>query len=257
MSLFTHRARLLLSAGLCLAMHASAVHAGLLDSWLAKKPLSPSTRGQSPSVAEETGFCADCDHNPNPRHTARCRHHCGQTYYPAIPPYCAPCYGVYPTCWRRLDECWTCPQERYTTKPKRRSEFDPLKDAQGVPPLPATGAPYVPSTPAADAAPAATDAPAAEAAPAKAPATEASGIEAPELEAPTEKPAAIRTPALEAPAGEPAGAEEAAQRVAPAANSQTRARADRVQPAGAQQPAPKPAARARSKSVEELIRELR
>lgn len=251
MSLFTHRARLLLSAGLCLALHASAAQAGLLDSWLAKKPLSPNSRGQSPSVAEETGFCADCDRTPNPRHTARCRHNCGQTYYPSIPPYCAPCYGVYPTCWRRLDECWSCPQERYATKPKRRAELDPLKDTQGVPPLPTTGVPYVPAAPAADAAGPATDAPAAGTAPSKSPATNASEADGPAIDAP-----AVETPAVEAPAEKPAARRVPAVE-APATNRTARSRTDRVQPAGAQQPAPRPAATARSKSVEELVRELR
>lgn len=226
MSDFTQRARLLVCAGLWLAAEASAAHAGLLDSWLARKPPTPNSRAQSPAAAEETGFCSDCDRNHNPRHIERCRNHCGQTYYPAIPPYCAPCYGVYPTCWRRLEECWSCPQERYSTKPKRRSEMDPLRDTQGVPPLPAAGAPYVPSEPAAksaeDAAPPAVKSPAA---PAE---TEADAPAIPEVEPPASEP-----------------------------GPQSRARSERVLPASAQQPAVKSAAPARSKSVEQLIRELR
>jgi len=237
-SYLTHRARLLLSASLWLATQVAVADAGLLDTWLARKPPTPNLRGQSPAVADETGFCSDCDRTPNARHRERARNFWGHTYYPSIPPYCAPCHGVYPTCWRRLEECWSCPQERFATKPKRRSEVDPLGDKPGIPPLPPAGAPYIPSEPG----------DAAGSPPPTQPEPLSPTSDQPTIKTPSDEPATDAPPAIESPAA-----------------PQSRTRSDRVQPASAVQPAANPAVskpapatvKARSKSVEELIRELR
>ena len=108
--------------------------AGLLDRWLFAKP-SAAVRSQSPDIDEEcrsVAFCEDCDHNPRPRCTEWCRRHiCHGTYYPSIPPFCAPCWGVYPTCWRRADDCWVCPQVQYSVKRKH-----PQGRISDIPPAP-------------------------------------------------------------------------------------------------------------------------
>lgn len=118
---------------------ASRAEAGLLDRWLSKKKPQVVSRSQSPEFedyeVDTSGFCNDCDHNPRPVLTELCRRNlCHGTYYPGIPPYCAPCWGSYPTCFRRTQECWICPQERYAIKrrpPKPRTEWQ-----HDVPPAP-------------------------------------------------------------------------------------------------------------------------
>jgi len=136
---------------------ATISQAGLLDQFLGSATKTEKVRAQSPyrddDCDKEIEFCGDCDHNPTPWKTRQCRKKCGATYYPAQPPYCAPCYGVYPTCWRRLDECWVCPQEKYTTKPSKFGRAN-VGSSGNVPPSP-VATPYVPAAPAAEPVPAA------------------------------------------------------------------------------------------------------
>jgi hypothetical protein len=59
-------------------------------------------------------------------YTRTSRKKCDQTYYPPVPPYCFPCYGYNPTCWRRMQECCICPREELPPPfaprmPKRRA----------------------------------------------------------------------------------------------------------------------------------------
>lgn len=65
--------------------------------------------------------CCDC--GPEDKHCWHTRHFrraCDQTYYYPVPPYCYACYGTYPTCWSRMQECQVCPQVRYSTRPAPR-----------------------------------------------------------------------------------------------------------------------------------------
>jgi hypothetical protein len=112
---------------------AQGAQAGVLDRIFAKKKATLS-RAQSPASAQiqpvlfessdscwDDGSCDDtygacceiCDRNEKASCIRRQRKIWGQTYYPAVPPYCCPCWGWYPTCWRRMPECWCCPQPRW------------------------------------------------------------------------------------------------------------------------------------------------
>ncbi|MCY2962438.1 MAG: hypothetical protein NT069_02095 [Planctomycetota bacterium] len=137
-----------------LASISTPAHAGILDRLLGRESKPEVARAQSHSDgdADSDCFCQDCDHTPCAGWAQLCRKKCGATYYPSKPPYCAPCWGVYPTCWRRGQECWVCPQEKWSSKPS--------KSAQGnrvyVPPSPSTygsatgGSLSAPSAPKAD-----------------------------------------------------------------------------------------------------------
>lgn len=212
---------------------ATISQAGLLDQFLGNATKSEKVRAQSPYRSDEDceaeiEFCGDCDHNPTPWKTRQCRKKCGATYYPAQPPYCAPCFGVYPTCWRRLDECWVCPQEKYATKPSKFGRANVGASAT-VPPSP-VATPYVPAAPAAD-------------------------------------PVPVAPPALD-PAEEitPPAAEEASRRVKrlPAVRQASQTRPADNRPAVLKLPSAPTAASAasaapaapRAKSVEELLRDL-
>lgn len=129
--------------------------AGVLDRMFAKQKAAVH-RGQSPAgepirpvLFESSDACWDdsnggdlygacceiCDRNPKPECTRFKRKLWGQTYYPAVPPYCCPCWGWYPTCWRRMPECWCCPQERWESPvPAKPAQAAPIEAA---PPAPA------------------------------------------------------------------------------------------------------------------------
>ncbi|MGQ0633633.1 MAG: hypothetical protein ACT4QC_03405 [Planctomycetaceae bacterium] len=51
----------------------------------------------------------------------QCRRSCDQTYYCPVPPYCYACFGHYPTCWTRLNECQLCPRVEYSNHPPPRT----------------------------------------------------------------------------------------------------------------------------------------
>lgn len=52
--------------------------------------------------------------------TKLCRMKCDQTYYCPVPPYCYACFGNYPTCWTRMQECQVCPRTEYSWHPTHR-----------------------------------------------------------------------------------------------------------------------------------------
>lgn len=63
------------------------------------------------------------------------RQKCDQTYYPPVPPYCYPCYGSHPTCWRRMQECSICPREANPPPPVPRApKARPRTEPAPVPP---------------------------------------------------------------------------------------------------------------------------
>lgn len=77
----------------------------------AAPPVAYPWRGESGAAY---GYSAAGCCGPEVKHEAqvmRCREKCDQTYYSPIPPYCFPCYGHNPTCWRRMSECYTCQRE--------------------------------------------------------------------------------------------------------------------------------------------------
>ena len=211
---------------LLVAGWATMAQAGLLDRVLGNTTESKTVRGQSPyrqdaGVETELEFCGDCDHNPNPWKTRQCRKGCGATYYPAQRPYCAPCYGVYPTCWRRLEECWMCPQERFTTRPSKSGRSNAIEPG-GLPPAPAA-TPYVPAAP-------------------TSPVEETPAVTPPSID-----PADEITP----PAADEARRIQRTPRIQQA--SQTRPAAARSAPVA---PAASEAPQGRAKTVEELLRDL-
>jgi len=222
--------RSVLLGWLLVAGWATCAQAGLLDRLLGSTTETQTVRGQSPyrkeaGVETELEFCGDCDHNPNPWKTRQCRKGCGATYYPAQRPYCMPCYGVYPTCWRRLEECWMCPQERYTTKPSKSGRSN-VGEPGGLPPAPAA-TPYVPAAP---------SSPAEEPVPASKPSFDPADAES---EPPAEEARRVRrTPVIQ----------QASQtRVNPSRTVS----APSAAPAAASEAAPKSA-----KTIEELLRDL-
>jgi hypothetical protein len=60
-------------------------------------------------------YCDDCPtdwcETARVKSLQKCRKCFDQSYYPICSPYCAPGWGYYPTCWRRMPECWQCPKE--------------------------------------------------------------------------------------------------------------------------------------------------
>ncbi|MSR57891.1 MAG: hypothetical protein EXS05_09475 [Planctomycetaceae bacterium] len=77
--------------------------------------------------------------------TQHCRKSCHQTYYTPVPPYCYPCYGVTPTCWRRMQECAICPREPAPAPPTARKPSR-TSGPKVLPPTPAV-LPPVPAEP--------------------------------------------------------------------------------------------------------------
>ncbi len=234
-----------------LALISTPAHAGILDRLLGRESKPEVARAQSNTDADSECFCQDCDHTPRAGWTQLCRKKCGATYYPSKPPYCAPCWGVYPTCWRRGQECWVCPQEKWSTKPS--------KSAQGsrgdLPPSPPT---YGPATGGSLSAPSAPKANAVE--PEfnreESPAT-------PDLETPPAEvippqsrranPPAVRQASSQASTSRSAVAQSSAARSAQAVSRPVPPPARREPVAATTSAAVKPA---KNKSIEELLRDL-
>ncbi len=85
------------------------------------------------------GECCMC--GPEDRcspYTKKFRKKCDQTYYPPVPPYCFPCYGYNPTCWRRMQECAICPREEPLPPPLPRTPkvTPPKVESTPTPPKP-------------------------------------------------------------------------------------------------------------------------
>lgn len=62
-----------------------------------------------------------------------CRKCCDQSYYCRCSPYCTPGWGYYPTCWRRMPECWQCPKESIEVMPSVRPAVELPPQAPPVP----------------------------------------------------------------------------------------------------------------------------
>lgn len=98
-------------------------------------------RGES-GAAYGYGAAQCC--GPVVRHEAqviRCREKCDQTYYTPIPPYCFPCYGHNPTCWRRMPECNTCQRDEPVPPARPRRAAPPSLEPPAADMPPATDEP--------------------------------------------------------------------------------------------------------------------
>lgn len=104
--------------------------AGMWD-WMQPAPAASPTDSLGRSNGCPEGFCEF-----RLRH---CRSMCKQTYYPAVPFYCAPNYGYYSTCWRKLPDDNRCPvtiPASQTAQPANNSTpyLDKLEDDLNPPP---------------------------------------------------------------------------------------------------------------------------
>lgn len=134
---------------------AQSPDAGVTGSW--QQPAAPANgtswsggNQSAPTYAyPEGGSCGPCSSHPwcdsmAISHTIRCRKCCDQTYYCPVPPYCYPCYGTNPTCWRRMQECYVCPREELPPPAPKAPRAPPQKVE---PPPPAPAVPVQPPEP--------------------------------------------------------------------------------------------------------------